>query len=143
LHDTLTLTGTAAAAVAKAAEAAEVVNETPKAKLWRAGKEILISFGVPPDRTGGLIGRWLKTKPDPAGVLAAIQYARDQNVAEPVAYVSVLLSEKSNVTPLNQGAANETTRGVFQGDRRGGGFASVVLRSARKAAEQALAAEDG
>jgi hypothetical protein len=74
----------------------EVVGEDPKARLFRVGKTILTSFGIAEKRTGALIGQWLKTKPDPLGVLAALQFARDQNVAEPVAYVSAVIHGKSN-----------------------------------------------
>jgi hypothetical protein len=70
----------------------EVVGEDPRAKLFRVGKTLLVSFGVAERRTGALIGHWLKTKNDPAGLLAAIQYARDHNVAEPVAYISTLIT---------------------------------------------------
>jgi uncharacterized protein YdaU (DUF1376 family) len=90
-----------AAALAAAADAArepdfveaiEPVDEDPKAKLFRVGKTILISFGIAEKRTGALIGQWLKAKNDPVGLLAAIQYARDQNVAEPIAYITTLIS---------------------------------------------------
>jgi len=74
----------------------EIVDEDPKAKLFRLGKTVLVSFGVAEKRTGGLLGQWLKARNDPAGLLAAIQFARDQNVAEPVAYVSALVSGKGN-----------------------------------------------
>ena len=84
--------------VAKAT-ADEVVGEDARAKLFRLGKTILVSFGVAEKRTGALIGQWLKTRNDPEGLLAAIQFARDQNVAEPVAYISaVLKQEKSDGT---------------------------------------------
>jgi uncharacterized protein YdaU (DUF1376 family) len=72
--------------------AAEVVGEDQKAKLFRVGKTILVSFGITERRTGALIGQWLKAKNDPVGLLAAIQYAREHNVAEPVAYISTLVN---------------------------------------------------
>jgi hypothetical protein len=75
------------------ASADEVVGEDNRAKLFRIGKTILVSFGVTEKRTGALIGQWLKARNDPVGLLAAIQFARDQNVAEPVAYISTLLSK--------------------------------------------------
>lgn len=77
-------------------EIIEPVDEDPKAKLFRVGKTALASFGVAEKRTGSLIGQWLKIRNDPAGLLAAIQYARDQNVAEPVAYISTLINGKPN-----------------------------------------------
>jgi len=73
--------------------AAEVVGEDPKAKLFRVGKTTLVSFGIAEKRTGALLGQWLKTRNDPEGLLAAIQFARDQNVAEPVAYISAVLKQ--------------------------------------------------
>lgn len=76
------------------AEQVDVVGEDPKARLFRVGKTILVSFGIAEKRTGSLLGQWLKSKNDPAGLLAAIQFARDQNVAEPVAYVSTLVNGK-------------------------------------------------
>lgn len=72
----------------------EIVGEDPTAKLFRVGKTILVSFGIAEKRTGALLGQWLKAKPDPAGVLAAIRFARDQNVAEPIAYLSAMFHAK-------------------------------------------------
>lgn len=83
------------AADAAPSGAGEPVDEEPKAKLFRIGKTVLVSFGVGERRTGSLIGQWLKTRNDPEGLLAAIQYAREQNVAEPVAYISALLTKGS------------------------------------------------
>lgn len=88
----------------------EVVDEDPKAKLFRLGKTILVSFGVAEKRTGGLIGQWLKARDDPAGILAAIQFARDQNVAEPVAYVSAVIHGKQKNGASN-GHANDRQPG--------------------------------
>jgi hypothetical protein len=59
--------------------------------LFRIGKTILASFGIAEKRTGALLGQWLKQRNDPVGLLAAITFARDQNVAEPVAYISTLV----------------------------------------------------
>lgn len=80
------------AASAAVVEVVEPADEDPKAKLFRVGKTTLVSFGVAEKRTGALIGQWLKQRPDPVGLLAAIQYARDQNVAEPVAYISTMVN---------------------------------------------------
>jgi hypothetical protein len=104
----------------------EVLDESPKARLYREGKTILVSFGLAEKRTGALIGQWLKTKPDPAGLLAAIQFARDQNVAEPVAYISALINED-----------RKTQHGThrYQGSGSGGGFAEIQLELARRAAK--------
>jgi hypothetical protein len=71
----------------------EVIDEDPQAKLFRVGKTILVSFGVAEKRTGALLGMWLKSRNDPVGLLAAIKFARDQNVVDPVAYVSAMLKE--------------------------------------------------
>jgi hypothetical protein len=43
------------------------LNESPKAKLFREGRTILTSFGVPAKQQGSLIGMWLKSRNDPAG----------------------------------------------------------------------------
>lgn len=75
-------------------DTADVVGEDPRARLFRFGKTILVSFGVEEKRTGSLIGQWLKAKSDPVGLLAAIQFARDQNVAEPIAYISAIVHGK-------------------------------------------------
>lgn len=83
------------AAPAAVADDVEPVGEDPKAKLYRVGKTILVSFGVAEKRTGSLIGQWLKTV-DAEGLLAAIQYAREQNVAEPVAYITTLVNGSKN-----------------------------------------------
>lgn len=81
-----------ATASAAGAAFADVVDEDPKAKLFRIGKTILVSFGVAEKRTGELIGMWLKSRDDPGGLLGAIEFAREQNVADPVAYISALLN---------------------------------------------------
>lgn len=75
---------------------AEPIDEDSKARLFRLGKTVLVSFGVAERRTGALIGQWLKSRDDPVGLLAAIQFARDQNVADPVAYISAVLKGKSS-----------------------------------------------
>jgi hypothetical protein len=85
----------ASAPTAREPDLVDVVDEDPKARLFRLGKPILISFGISEKRTGSLIGQWLKAKPDALGLLAVLQFARDQNVAEPVAYVSALIHGKS------------------------------------------------
>lgn len=82
----------------------EPVGEDPKTKLFRKGKTILVSLGISEKRSGSVIGSWLKQKNDPAGVLAALEYAVDHNVVEPVGYVTRLLSQK--------GQANGTARGA-------------------------------
>lgn len=95
----------ASAAGAAPGPEVEVVDEDPRARLFRLGKTILVSFGIAEKRTGSLIGQWLKAQNDPLGLLAALQFARDQNVAEPVAYVSAILHGK----PKN-GASNANDR---------------------------------
>lgn len=117
-----------------AADAAvEVVGEDERAKLFRIGKTILVSFGVQEKRTGALIGQWLKAKNDPAGLLAALQFSRDRNVAEPVAYVSAIIHGKSN------GVANGNDRrpGESLSDFCGRLAAEARRLEAAKAAERA------
>ncbi len=72
----------------------EILDEDPKAKLFRVGKTTLASWGVAEKRMGPLLGMWLKARADPAGILSAIQFARDQNVSEPVSYITALLNGK-------------------------------------------------
>src|SRR5678815_6036994 len=68
------------------------VNEPPKARLFREGKTILVALGVSEKRSGSVIGMWLKHNPDADGILAALVYAYQNNVIEPVAYVTKLLN---------------------------------------------------
>lgn len=101
----------------------DVVGEPAEAKLFRLGKTILVSFGIAEKRTGPLIGQWLKQRPDPAGLLAAIQFTRDQNVADPVAYVSAIVHSKGKTN----GNARETL------DDRAGRLADEARRLEREA----------
>lgn len=107
----------------------EVVGEDPRARLFRIGKPILISFGISEKRTGSLIGQWLKTRNDPLGLLAALMFAREQNVAEPVAYVSAIVHGKGK-----NGDSNGTNR------RPGESLGDLGRRLAARARELELAA---
>lgn len=69
-----------------------VVDEPPKARLFREGKTILVSMGLTEARSGSVIGQWLKKNPDALGILAALTYARDNSVIEPIGYVTRLLN---------------------------------------------------
>ena len=73
------------------------INEVPKAKLFRVGKTLLVSLGISEKQSGSLIGRWLKQKNDPDGILAALQYAADHGVIEPIGYVTRCLSKDSRI----------------------------------------------
>jgi uncharacterized protein YdaU (DUF1376 family) len=72
------------------------VNETSNARLWREGKPLLIAMGVSEKHSGSIIGRWLRDRGDPDGILAALNYAYGHGVIEPVAYVSKLLNGGGN-----------------------------------------------
>ena len=72
------------------------IDEAPRARLYRLGKPILISLGVSERSAGLVIGRWLKTKNDPTGILAALEYAAANAVAEPISYVTACLSSKDS-----------------------------------------------
>src|SRR5262249_20079593 len=74
---------------------AEVVpiDEAPKAKLFRVGRTILVSLGISEKQSGAIIGRWLKQKNDPPGILAALEYAAANGVMEPVGYVTRCLAK--------------------------------------------------
>jgi hypothetical protein len=77
----------------KPVEIGEPVDEDTRAKLYRIGKLLLVTFGIAEKRTGSLLGHWLKqTHDDADGLLALIQYARDADVAEPIAYISALVN---------------------------------------------------
>jgi hypothetical protein len=97
-----------------------VLSETPNAKLWHIGSEFLMGFGKSEREARALIGHWLKTNPNPAGILDAIEFARDRNVAEPVAYITTLVNEGSQHGTRQNG---------------GGGFALNALEFARRSAE--------
>ncbi len=122
----------------------EVVGEDEKARLFRLGKTILASFGVAEKRTGALIGQWLKARNnDAAGVLAALQFARDTNVAEPVAYVSAIIHGKSK----NGAASGAAERDEFE-RRSGESLGELGRRMAARAREHEAAtraqfADDG
>lgn len=76
-------------------------DEPPQARLFRVGRVILISLGIAERRTGPLLGQWLKqTHNDHAGLLGALEYARDHAPADPISYVTALLSKgKPNGKP--------------------------------------------
>jgi hypothetical protein len=74
----------------------EPVGEHPKAKLFRKGKTLLVSLGVSERQSGAVIGRWLKQRNDPEGILAALQYAADHGIIEPIGYVTRCLAKELN-----------------------------------------------
>jgi hypothetical protein len=87
------------------------INEAPKAKLFRVGKTLLVSLGISEKQSGSVIGRWLKQKNDPDGILAALQYAADHGIIEPIGYVTRCLAkdsriEKSSLTDQARELAN-------------------------------------
>lgn len=66
-------------------------------ELWGEGKPILLSLGVPERQCGQLIGRWLKTTgDDAAGVLDAIQRAREARPHDPIPWITRALPTKAN-----------------------------------------------
>jgi uncharacterized protein YdaU (DUF1376 family) len=71
----------------------EPADEPAKARLFRKGKTILVSLGISEQRSGSVIGQWLKQRDDAVGILAALEYAVNQNVIEPIGYVTKLLNE--------------------------------------------------
>jgi hypothetical protein len=73
------------------------INEAPKAKLFRVGKTLLVSLGISEKQSGSVIGRWLKQKNDPDGILAALQYAADHGIIEPIGYVTRCLAQDSRI----------------------------------------------
>lgn len=72
----------------------EPIGEHPRARLFRRGKTLLVSLGVSEKQSGAVIGRWLKQKNDPEGILAALQYAADHGIIEPIGYVTRCLAKE-------------------------------------------------
>lgn len=71
-------------------------------ELWGEGKPILLSLGIPERQCGQLIGRWLKaTGDDCAGVLDAIQRAREARPHEPIPWITRALPTKANRNDRN------------------------------------------
>lgn len=66
-----------------------------KTILFAEGQVILLSFGIPKERSGALIGGWLK-RSDAATVLKAIEQARDFAVSNPTAYIATILSKRQS-----------------------------------------------
>jgi hypothetical protein len=79
----------------------EPVGENPKAKLFRKGKTLLVSLSVSEKQSGRIIGRWLKQKNDPEGILAALQYAADNGIIEPISYVTACLAKRNSGEKLS------------------------------------------
>jgi sRNA-binding protein len=105
-------------------EAPEPVNEPPKAKLFRKGKTLLVSLGVPEKRSGSLLGLWLKQKHDPEGILAALQYAVDHGVMEPIAWMTKLLARETShgkTNPSTSDLAREMAEKAREFERRAAG----------------------
>jgi hypothetical protein len=98
----------------------EPINEPPKAKLFRKGKTLLVSLGISEKQSGSIIGHWLKAKHDPEGILAALQYAVDHGVIEPLGYVTRLL-------------AKDTTNGKISGSDRAKQLADEARELERQA----------
>jgi hypothetical protein len=78
----------------------EPIGEHPRARLFRKGKTLLVSLGVSERQSGAVIGRWLKQKNDPVGILAALQYAADHGIIEPIGYVTRCLSKEIQMENL-------------------------------------------
>lgn len=88
----------------------EPTNEPPKARLFRKGKTILVSLGLSEERSGSVIGQWLKHKHDPVGILAAIEYARQQCAVSPVAYVTQILKGQTDGKTKSRPDFDDTIR---------------------------------
>src|SRR5690606_18097560 len=73
-----------------------VAPRSPTDALWIDGKETLVSLGVAERQAGSMIGKWLRdTGDDAAGVLAAIQRARDHGTGDPIPFVTRILKPSS------------------------------------------------
>lgn len=68
-----------------------------KHKLWAEGKPMLESLGIKAPQCGKMIGQWLKASGDDhAGVLDAIQRAREARPHDPIPWITRALPTKAN-----------------------------------------------
>lgn len=68
-----------------------------KHELWGEGKPMLESLGIKAPQCGKMIGQWLKaTGDDHAGVLDAIQRAREARPHDPIPWITRALPTKAN-----------------------------------------------
>ena len=74
----------------------EIIDEPPRARLFREGKPLLIALGVSERQSGSVIGRWLKDRDDPEGILAALRFAYDQRAVDPIPYVTQVLKRRQD-----------------------------------------------
>lgn len=72
--------------------------DDPKRHFWRAAKSYLAGCGVRPDRTGAIIGKWVRDHGDEA-VAAAVSAAQIEGVVEPVAWITARLQRSRMVRP--------------------------------------------
>jgi hypothetical protein len=84
------------------------LDEAPKAKLFRVGKTTLVSLGISEKQSGAIIGRWLKQKNDPEGILAALEYSAANGIIEPIGYVTRCLTKEAKSEKLS--LADQTRR---------------------------------
>ncbi len=80
------------ASSAKPSISAAPVFETPTDRVWGEGLPDLISLGAPERQARSMIGKWLRDTHDPAGVLSAIQAARDAGSGDPIPFVTRVLN---------------------------------------------------
>lgn len=70
--------------------------EDARTKLFRVGLITLMSWDMREAKARQMLGRWLKTKDDPEGLLGVIEYARVQNVVDPISYISSMVGAHRN-----------------------------------------------
>src|SRR5262249_28198286 len=70
------------------------IKRTQRARSQRHCKPIFMFLCVSESQSGAIIGRWLKTKNDPEGILAALEFAAANGVAEPISYVTKCLAKE-------------------------------------------------
>lgn len=69
--------------------------DDPRVVLFDEGLTFLEALGVKPNRLRPMLGRWLKdTQDDAARVLDAIRRAKTQSVADPIPWITAVLSPK-------------------------------------------------
>jgi uncharacterized protein YdaU (DUF1376 family) len=119
----------------EAVASAPTVLETPEARLFRVGVEILDALGVPEKRSRPIIGRWRRDTGDDCNrVLAAIYRAQEMAVSDPPAFITAMLkpqgkphgSTENLVTAAKRLAEQGVSFGPRPGSLRGDALGNVV-----------------
>ncbi len=90
--------------------------ESPEAKLFRLGVQILDSIGINEKRSRPMIGRWRRdTGDDCPRVLAAIYRAQELAVVDPAAYITAMLKPQGKQNGQTENLVTAAKRLAEQG----------------------------